>query len=164
MSLKSRQILGVSVAIVVTGVIAWASLLVWRTVQGDQRVITIPDRRERQDRFYESEFRQTYEDWPKDFKIPPRGGKLHETEPPPEKSRTLDSPNHRKPGAKAQPSADNAKQADETAAAAKLKEAQDFKSRGEVAKAKQCCEEIISKYGETKTAAKAVELFNSLEK
>ena len=155
MSLKSRQILGVSVGIIVVSASAWASLVVWRTVQRDQQVITVPSRQERQDRFRESEFRG------EDSKIRPR--KVKETESPPVKSGNVEPQNQRASGADGGLPTGNPKQADETAAAAKLKEAQDFKSKGELAKAKKCCEEILSKYSETKTAAKAVELFNSLD-
>jgi hypothetical protein len=163
MSLKFRQILGVSVGVIGTCAIALASSTVWRTIQGDRQVITIPSRQDRQDRFYETEFRNTNEDWPRNFKIPPRKGQLKETEAPPLKSGHVESPNHRESDKAVQSAAGTAKQLDEVAAAAKLKEAQDFKSKGQRAKAKQCCLEIISKYGETKTGAKAVELFNSLD-
>jgi hypothetical protein len=54
-------------------------------------------------------------------------------------------------------------QDDETIAAEKLKQAKDYVAQNNVAKAKECCQEIIDKYGNTKALQEAVVLFNTLK-
>jgi hypothetical protein len=54
-------------------------------------------------------------------------------------------------------------QDDETLAAEKLKQAKEYVAQNNVAKAKECCQEIIDKYGSTKALQEAVVLFNTLK-
>ena len=54
-------------------------------------------------------------------------------------------------------------QDDETIAAEKLKQAKEYVAQNNAAKAKECCQEIIDKYGSTKALQEAVVLFNTLK-
>jgi hypothetical protein len=91
-------------------------------------------------------FRKAVGERPPKFVVPPRGEE--QTDAPPALS----------PGEKSTRTQDQ-----ESAAAAKLKEGKDFQAKGKIKEAKQCYDDVITKYPTSKAAEEAVTLYNTLK-